>query len=479
MLKQIIRKEILDHLMSLRFSIACILCFGVIVVGFFVRSIQFTQDMADYHESKAMDQKTVEEGTNPYSLYDAKAHKKPNPLRVFVRGTNTDATGSLRLNGYGEMQTRDLQNPTTVLFPFVDFISFVGIIMSLIAIIFGYDAICGEKEKGTLRLVLSQSVPRDTVLLGKWLGGFISLVSPLIVSLIAVSAILLMQSKLAMSSSQWFKLGTVIGLGIVYTASIYSLAILVSTVVKQSSTSIMILTSAWLIFALAWPNMAPHFARFVTPTSELEEIRVEESKAIGEEWKEYSDASKAWWKEQGVTGNWWEEMNWGDWENGRKRYYEFQVFMAEVEKKTRKATDRVSNNFRQERRNIMDRQISVSRWVSRLSPYSCFALAAAELADEGVVASRHFPDAVTRFSQKVFRDFASDEQVAYVKKSLELKGKSPNWKEMRRSPPRFAYQPPVATDSFGIVVVDAMILVGLTIMFCVLAFFCFMRYDVR
>ena len=46
------------------------------------------------------------------------------------------------------------------------------LIFWLLAIVFGYDAICGEKERGTLRLMLSCSVPRDTVLLAKWIGGF-------------------------------------------------------------------------------------------------------------------------------------------------------------------------------------------------------------------------------------------------------------------------------------------------------------------
>ena len=39
-----------------------------------------------------------------------------------------------------------LPNPIVPLFPAMDIIVFAGIIMSLLAIVFGYDAVCGEKE---------------------------------------------------------------------------------------------------------------------------------------------------------------------------------------------------------------------------------------------------------------------------------------------------------------------------------------------
>jgi ABC-type transport system involved in multi-copper enzyme maturation permease subunit len=49
---------------------------------------------------------------------------------------------------------------------------------------FVFDAICGEKERGTLKVLLSNSVPRDLVLLGKWIGGYISLAIPFLIALL-------------------------------------------------------------------------------------------------------------------------------------------------------------------------------------------------------------------------------------------------------------------------------------------------------
>jgi len=66
-------------------------------------------------------------------------------------------------------------NPVFSIFGALDLTFIVKIILSLFAILFTYDAIVGEKEKGTLKLTLSNNVPRDRLILGKVIGGFISL----------------------------------------------------------------------------------------------------------------------------------------------------------------------------------------------------------------------------------------------------------------------------------------------------------------
>ncbi len=54
MLLWIIRKEILDHLISLRFAIACVLCFIVILSSLFVRDLDPVQMLDDYHENRTI-----------------------------------------------------------------------------------------------------------------------------------------------------------------------------------------------------------------------------------------------------------------------------------------------------------------------------------------------------------------------------------------------------------------------------------------
>jgi len=58
----------------------------------------------------------------------------------------------------------------------------VQIAMSLLALLFMFRSICGERESGTLKLMMANAVPRDIVLLGKWVGGYLGLILPFLLA---------------------------------------------------------------------------------------------------------------------------------------------------------------------------------------------------------------------------------------------------------------------------------------------------------
>ena len=76
----------------------------------------------------------------------------PNPLKIFVDGVSRHNGINARLAAQHSPQYFNLtpSNAVTQLFSTMDLVSFAGIIMSLLAIVFGYSTICGEKERGTL-----------------------------------------------------------------------------------------------------------------------------------------------------------------------------------------------------------------------------------------------------------------------------------------------------------------------------------------
>ena len=60
----------------------------------------------------------------------------------------------------------------------IDWAFVIGYVLSLIALLFTFDSVAGEREHGTLRLMLANPIPRHTVLIGKFLGAFISVNIP-------------------------------------------------------------------------------------------------------------------------------------------------------------------------------------------------------------------------------------------------------------------------------------------------------------
>ena len=64
----------------------------------------------------------------------------------------------------------------------IDLVFIFQFVLSLLALLFAYDTIAGEREAGTLRLTMSHPIRRGSILGAKYLGAMICLILPLIIS---------------------------------------------------------------------------------------------------------------------------------------------------------------------------------------------------------------------------------------------------------------------------------------------------------
>lgn len=486
MLFEIIRKEILEHLMGLRFAIACVLCFVVILCSLFVRLQDYNQVLIDYNQNVSQAKKQLKDMDSSWQVvyFGQMVHQAPNPLKIFVRGIDADNGLSLHIRGNEPVQVYGgfMTNPLEPLFPAMDMVNFVGIIMSLLAIVFGYDAICGEKQRGTLRLMLSYSIPRDKVLLGKWLGGLATLMLPFILTVFSAVIVVLIQANVSLTQVQWLKFAGVCGLALLYITAIFTMAMWISCVTPRPATSIMVLAAIWLVLILAIPNLSPYLAQNIKPAPnpmEIETTRMTTSKEI---WKRQIDEVVADYnKEHGFkTDAWWNEVNWNDdeeWKRGRRRdIFGIECFgNASLERI--EACQKIDEDFER----AIDTQARLSRWISRISPFSCLALSATELTDTGLLEKKHFIKQIRKF-QRQWSVFSFGEYTRYKQVEYDLRGtgaKLPPWPDPDYPFPIFTYTQSVEIPYGPMVLIDAGILVGFTLVFFMLSFVSFLRYDVR
>jgi ABC-type transport system involved in multi-copper enzyme maturation permease subunit len=262
MLSLIIRKEILEHLLSLRFAISCILCFVVILSSVFVLTKDYREDMLDYRTNLVMHRNQVLGYEHPWEVagQGIQVDKPLNVMKIFLKGISQQNTTTVRVYSWGEpeFQGASESNPVIHLFPTIDLVFFVSIIMSLLAMVFSYDAVSGEKEQGTLRLMMSYSVPRDTILLGKWIGGYAALIAPFLISFLCGLIVMLMFPDAHLTGANWIQLATIVGIAFLYISAMYSLGLLVSTRTHMASTSITVLLMIWVVMALVIPNLSPY-----------------------------------------------------------------------------------------------------------------------------------------------------------------------------------------------------------------------------
>lgn len=129
-----------------------------------------------------------------------------------------------------------------------------AVLLSFMGILFTFDAISGEQERGTLRLMLANSISRNTVLCGKFLGAFFTIAIPFLIGTIVSISIMYLSEAVQFNNSHWMKLSFIVCVALIYTSIFILLGLLISSRVKESSTSLAILLLIWTVWVVLMPN---------------------------------------------------------------------------------------------------------------------------------------------------------------------------------------------------------------------------------
>ncbi|AYQ33169.1 DUF3526 domain-containing protein [Runella sp. SP2] len=130
------------------------------------------------------------------------------------------------------------------------------LLLPLLLFFWGFDLVAREREHGTLRIILTQGVSWQELLLGKSLGLFYLALSIVVPSLI-LGFILLVINPLSLQESQVFLrfLGLIIGY-FIYFFVLSVMAVWVSAKAKSSKSALTQLIGCWLFFTLMLPKLS-------------------------------------------------------------------------------------------------------------------------------------------------------------------------------------------------------------------------------
>ena len=129
-------------------------------------------------------------------------------------------------------------------------IVFVGFLAPLLGIMFGFDAVSGERSQGTLPRLLSQPIHRDEVILGKFVAGLTVVAIMLTALVLFVSGIGVFRLGVVPSPTEISRLAVWLIFAIIYVGFWQALATLSSVLARRASTSAMIPIGVWLVLTL-------------------------------------------------------------------------------------------------------------------------------------------------------------------------------------------------------------------------------------
>ena len=300
----IAKRELYDNLNSLRFALATVLLLGLMLTNAVVHLREQPARIQRYLTSVTDARNALEARAD--SLYElaqkgpGELYKKPSALHFCAEGGDPFLSGAVQSNHYfwenGYLKsfwqmrypaaTPNLTNirpdVTTIDWAFV-----IGYVLSLIALLFTFDSFAGERERGTLRLMLANSVPRHTVLVGKFLGALMSISIPFALAVLINLLVLSTSSTVYLSADAWGRLGIIFFIALLYTCLFLALGLLVSTRVQRSAVSLVILLLTWVTLVVFMPSVLALIASGFSSPMSNDELRIRQKQINGKHLKEY------------------------------------------------------------------------------------------------------------------------------------------------------------------------------------------------
>jgi ABC-type transport system involved in multi-copper enzyme maturation permease subunit len=376
----IIEKEIRIVLTSPKF-VTTFTVFSILVLLSITLGVrEYRSFEAQQNAARGLVQQEMNEAKS-WSEVRPRAFRPVDPLQIFVSGVHNDVGRFSLISSAQDIKLRRgiyEDNPALAVFRALDLVFIVTVVLSLLAILFTYDAVSGERENGTLCLTLSNPVPRSKLILGKFIGTWLGLAAPLVLPiLIGILGVVL--SGVGLSGSDWSRLALLFGAATFYFTFFVALGLAVSALSRRSSTSFLALLAVWVIVVLIVPRAGLTAAANLRPVPTVAEIESAKAAFENAKWNNHRTQLGEAWRERSA------QME-GLSESEREKFEDENLWSwMEKDDEIRKETEQqiTANALRldEQLRNKKAEQARLALSLGRPSPATSFQLVAMKLGE--------------------------------------------------------------------------------------------------
>jgi ABC-type transport system involved in multi-copper enzyme maturation permease subunit len=480
MLRTIIRKELLENIHSYRFPLFALICVILIPLGMFVNNAQYAKRLKDYNEQVRL----ADEAFQGLKIQDVmagrvaiKGFRPPSQLSIFAQGFESALPAYYQFNqdGYSQGESSSGDATLTSTQGKFDFVFLIQMVISLIGLLFASDVISGEKESGTLRAMLSNSLPRDAILVGKIAGGYLALLAPFLVALV-MGILLLLPGAFPLFAGDTPTRIAVMALAASFFILIYYvIGTMISTMSAKTRTALVAILLILTGFQLVIPKLSDMAAGLIYPVRTDTQVSLERSLLINT-----LDTESA--KELGrqyelILGNAKPEVANDPNSPEMKKWAPIRdELQQQVRDKKAQQLAAIDETFQQQQK----RQRSLAVTLSLISPSAVFGRLAADICGTGDLARTKYIEAV-RSHQKAL----DNELFSKVKRTLMIRPGGRTMMSFSAQPvdpktlPKFAVAPATLGEAVKANTSSlAALLFWLIVPFGV-AYIRFLKYDVR
>ena len=471
MLVTLIQKEMMHHILSVRFVALLLMCLLLIPLTLSINYRHYQQNLVDYQEAVKL--ANIEETTiNPQmelkpELEVSKLFLKPSPLSVFANGLGDALPSYLGMTRNGIVQGAPslVSDSLSYLLGHLDFLFLVGTVFSLLALLFTFDAVAGEREAGTLRITLANSLPRDTFLWSKLIGGYLVFVVPFLVSFLFGLLMLVWQGFPLGEPEIFPRVFSLTLVSLLYIGVFFAIGTVISTYLDNSKTALIIAFTVWVFAVLIMPRVGFIAAKFIAPTQTSQSVYLEKT-VLRENFNVELEARKKeihqeFWKDRPQSS--FEEQIAG----GLEMDKQVQPLEEEFRQKFKESADEIDRRYKRDKA----RQEGVGETLSRITPTSSLIYIATNLTQTGKIKRNNYFQAGDRYYDALDTDLFSK-----VLDYISMRTMRPEDTVKITQPP--SLETVTLGDTFGQSVVDVLLLCFFAVLLTTVAFLKFFRSDI-
>jgi ABC-type transport system involved in multi-copper enzyme maturation permease subunit len=475
MFSLLVEKELKNLMLSPKFAATFAACTVLILVSILAGIIEYKAGKVQYEAAIALVDQELADATS-WGQVSARQriYREPNPMQIFVSGIHFDIGRFSVVSSWQDIKLRQSAysiEPLFAVFRFIDFVFIVQVVLSLLTIVFAYDLVSGEKESGTLRLMLANPVPRAQYIIAKVAGAWLGLMVPLLIPL-ALGVLLILLFRIPMVGADWVNLGALAGLSVLYLTAFLCLGTLFSALTHRSGTSFLLLLVLWIAMVLVIPRGGMMVAAQMHPVASVSELESRKEGFARDRRRAYFDEiftanRQRLQATEGMTPDerdkFTEEKEW-DWmvENDERQ----KRMEADIAEYNRQVDEEAGN------RQAAQQRLGFS--LSRISPASAYQLAAMTLGGTDLGLKQRFLHALQdyRTTFNTYTDEKNPGRGSFTMGSVRQAAEPLELSDM----PRF--EAPARTALLDAVLVDAAILLIFSVVAFGLSVASFNRYDV-
>ncbi len=468
MLRTLIAKEWLTSLLELRFLVCAALCVLLGIISVVVLRADLEARRTEFSRNQALYRNQADEYGSYRDLQrrGVRVDRPPQSFQVLFYGVEKtlDRTAVVSEDYLPGFQGDLNANPAVLLFPVADMLFVVAVVLSLLAFFISYDTVAGERESGTLKLVMSYPVPRDLLILAKWLGGYFSLALPFLAALLIGALLISISEEVPFTATDWEAFAVTGAVSLLLLAVMFSIGLLVSVRARSSSTAILSLVALWVLLALVVPNLGPYLAELAAPVPDVGSVERE----IGLRTETLSAAFRSQWRRGGRSFR--RMMAAGELTDFIRKMREQR---NQLQKDVNEASAEIISDFEVRLR----RQTDMARVLTRISPVACFVFASTDIGATGVRHEERLIGALRNYKRQFARYVAERSQGFTVVGTAAVNFAGDEEYDIDDLPD-FVYRSDGLQERLDARFVDVLLLALFAVAFFMAAFVSFLRSDV-